>query len=174
MSDSTAAILSLGANLGDRAATLHAALAALQDAADAPLVVSRWYETAPMYIEDQPAFYNLAVAASFSLSPPALMQHLLALEQRLGRVRTVRFGPRAIDLDLIAAGPWVHREPTLCVPHPRMLERPFVLIPAAEVAPAWRHPLVGASLQTLARRLDDDARATIRPLAIADAAARYA
>lgn len=158
----THALLSVGANLGDRAASIHAALDAIGHLALQPPAVSDWYESTPMYVEDQPAFYNLAVAVTVGTDPRSLMRALLEIERSLGRVRGVRFGPRAMDLDVIAVGPWVYTEPELTIPHPRMLERPFVLVPAAEVAPAWRHPLVGATLAELAAGLGADARATIR------------
>jgi 2-amino-4-hydroxy-6-hydroxymethyldihydropteridine diphosphokinase len=158
----TNALLSVGANLGDRAKSIHAALEAIGHLALHPPVVSDWYESAPMYVEDQPAFYNLAVAVTVATDPRTLMRALLEIERALGRERGVRFGPRAMDLDVIAVGPWVYAEPELTIPHPRMLERPFVLVPAAEVAPTWRHPLVGATLAELAAELNPDARATIR------------
>jgi 2-amino-4-hydroxy-6-hydroxymethyldihydropteridine diphosphokinase len=144
-------LLGLGSNVGDRLASLQAAVAALAPAA-VPTAVSAVYETRPMYVEDQAAFLNIAVAAETRLGAPDLLARLKDLERRLGRTPGVRFGPRRIDIDILIFGEEVVVGPGLEVPHPRMLERGFVLVPAADVAARWRHPVSG---RTIAEHLAD-------------------
>jgi 2-amino-4-hydroxy-6-hydroxymethyldihydropteridine diphosphokinase len=140
-----AVLLSLGANQGDRAANLRAAVAGLGRFLDMR-AVSAVYETAPMYETDQPAFLNLAVVAGTDLPPAALLAALKALERRLGRLPTTRFGPRPIDIDIVFYDDRMIDAPDLTIPHPAMAERGFVLAPAADVAPAWRHPADGLTV----------------------------
>ncbi len=146
------AVISLGSNLGDRQATLSSAVRALEDLAVGPVRCSRWHETAPMYVEDQPAFLNGVLAGPFTGPPEALLDALLSIERAHGRVRSQRYGPRTLDLDVIAFGGLVLSTPTLTLPHPRMHERPFVLEPAMEVAPDWVHPLLGHTISELVTR----------------------
>jgi 2-amino-4-hydroxy-6-hydroxymethyldihydropteridine diphosphokinase len=141
-------LLGLGANQGDRDANLRAAVAGLRRFLDVR-AVSAVYETAPMYETDQPAFLNLAVLAGTDLPPAALLEALKALERRLGRMPAVRFGPRAIDIDIVFYDDRVIDEPDLTVPHRAMAERGFVLAPAADVAPGWRHPQTGRTVAEL-------------------------
>lgn len=134
--------LGLGTNLGDRAANLRAALAALQDVAEID-AVSAIYETAPLYVTDQPAFLNMAVRASTTLPPRDLLGALKALENHLGRVASVRYGPRLIDLDILFYDGVVMDETDLTIPHPRVHERRFALVPLADIAADLPHPLLG-------------------------------
>jgi 2-amino-4-hydroxy-6-hydroxymethyldihydropteridine diphosphokinase len=138
-------LLSLGANLGDRAANLRAAVAGLGRFLDVR-AVSAVYETAPMYETDQPAFLNLAAVAGTDLPPAALLAALKALERRLGRLPAIRFGPRPIDIDIVLYGERTVDTPDLRIPHPAMGERGFVLAPAADVAAEWRHPETGRTV----------------------------
>ncbi len=148
------AIIALGSNLGDRGDAIARAIEAL-GALGEIVSASPLYETAPMYVLDQAPFLNAAVALETELAPVPLLDALLAIERALGRVRDgERFGPRRIDLDLIAVGDAVLDAPTLTLPHPRMHERPFVVMPMLDVAPDWVHPLLGVSLRELAARLE--------------------
>ncbi len=127
--------LSLGSNLGDRRANLEEALRLLTSEAVRVVRRSSWYETDPVGYADQPAFLNLVVEVRTTLDPRALLARAQAVEAALGRVRTVRWGPRTVDVDLLLYGGRVVVEPDLVVPHPRMRERAFVLLPLYEVAP---------------------------------------
>jgi 2-amino-4-hydroxy-6-hydroxymethyldihydropteridine diphosphokinase len=134
----TRAYVGLGANLGDRERTLLAAVAALAAEPEIEVVaVSSLRETEPVGVGEQPRFLNGAVALDTTLSAARLLERLLSVEQRFGRVRVPgEHGPRTLDLDLLLYGDAVIDEPGLTVPHPRLHERRFVLEPLAELAPA--------------------------------------
>jgi 2-amino-4-hydroxy-6-hydroxymethyldihydropteridine diphosphokinase len=128
--------LSLGGNLGDPAQSMGAALRIL-DADDSTRVVavSSLYRTPPWGKLDQPDFLNAAAEISTTLAPHALLELCLDAERKLKRVREERWGPRLIDIDILVYGERIIHETGLEVPHPRMLERAFVLAPLAEIAP---------------------------------------
>ncbi|HZB23598.1 MAG TPA: 2-amino-4-hydroxy-6-hydroxymethyldihydropteridine diphosphokinase [Gaiellaceae bacterium] len=151
----TRAYVGLGANLGEREATLRAALAMLDDVQGIDVVaVSAFRETEPVGLVDQPRFVNAAAAVATDLGPRELLDALLALERALGRSRDgPRFGPRTVDLDLLLYGPEVVDEPGLTVPHPRLHERAFVLEPLAELDPGLEIPGRGP-VQTLLSNLE--------------------
>lgn len=123
------AYVGLGSNLGDREATLRAAIAALPGV----LAVSELRETDPVGVTEQPAFLNCALALETELSARELLERLLGVERELGRERRERWGPRTIDLDLLVYGSETIDEPGLTVPHPRLHERRFALEPLAEL-----------------------------------------
>jgi len=132
------ALLGLGGNVGDVRATLDKAITLLADNKDVILRArSSDYATPPWGVTDQPPFVNLAIAIETTLSPRALLHRALEVERALGRdrARETRWGPRTIDIDLIAYGDLVLDEPDLTLPHPRLFERAFVLVPLAEIAP---------------------------------------
>lgn len=127
--------LSLGSNLGDRAAHLAAAIAALAPAVKVTRE-SAIYETEPWGYTAQPAFLNQAVAGQTTLRPRELLAHLKAIETTVGRTPTFRYGPRQIDLDILFYDDLELDEPGLTIPHPQLFQRPFVLLPLAEILPA--------------------------------------
>lgn len=135
-SELSEAYIALGANLGDREATLMKAVAVLQEhPAIEVLRCSDLYETDPVGYLDQPCFVNMALALRTSLDPETLLSVMLNIELRLGRERKIRFGPRTVDLDLLWIGGREMNTPALTLPHPRMMERAFVLIPLADIVP---------------------------------------
>jgi 2-amino-4-hydroxy-6-hydroxymethyldihydropteridine diphosphokinase len=151
----TRAYVGVGANLGDREASLRAAVDLLAGTPGIDVVaVSSFRETDPVGYVDQPRFLNGAVALETELSPRELLEALLAVERSLGRTRDgPRFGPRTIDLDLLAYGEQALEEPGLTVPHPRLGERAFALEPLLELDPALVLPGLGA-LETVLRKLE--------------------
>ncbi len=144
------AYIGVGSNLGDRAAAIDAAIEAL--AATPGLRVtatSRVRETDPVGLTGQPRFLNAVIEVETRLSPAALLKRLLAIEDRLGRVRTTRWGPRIIDLDLLLHGSRVVKTKSLTLPHPRLAERAFVLEPLAELRPDLKVPGTGRTVSAL-------------------------
>jgi 2-amino-4-hydroxy-6-hydroxymethyldihydropteridine diphosphokinase len=132
------ALIALGGNLGDVRATLDRAVAELCDEDEVRLRArSSDYRTAPWGEENQPAFLNICIAVQTRLSPQALLARAQAIEQALGRRRAHerRWGPRPIDIDLLAYDDLSFTTPELTLPHPRLFERAFVLVPLAEIAP---------------------------------------
>jgi len=126
--------LSLGSNLGDRLQYMGQAVRRLQEHPGIRITaLSSVYETEPVGYTDQPAFLNAVVAGETRLTPKELLYAILEVEKSLGRTREVRWGPRTIDLDILLYGTDSWNEEDLQIPHPRMLERAFVLIPLAEL-----------------------------------------
>jgi 2-amino-4-hydroxy-6-hydroxymethyldihydropteridine diphosphokinase len=160
--------LALGSNLGDRAANLRRALGGLPPEIQVE-AVSRCYETEPAYVLDQPRFYNLACRGNTALSPLAALRWLKALEVQLGRSPGERYGPRLVDIDLLLYGEEVLETPELTVPHPRLAERAFVLVPLAEVAAGAVHPVLGETIEALCGRLGDTSH-LVWPVPMCDAA----
>ena len=155
MSSSVVAYLLLGSNLGDRAALLHAAQAYLAATAGEVVAASALYETAAWGREDQPAFLNQALALRTALPAEELLERCLAAERQAGRERLERWGSRTLDVDILFYGPAIIDQPTLAVPHPRLAERRFALVPLAEIAPQLRHPQLGLSVAELLARCPD-------------------
>ena len=145
--------LSLGSNLGDRAAALQAALRALT-AVDGVAVMSHshCYETEPIGFKEQPAFLNMAVEIETALEPLELLKTVKAIEGQIGRQQTDRWGPREIDIDIILWGDTEYASERLTLPHKDFRERAFVLVPMAEIAPDAVDPVTGETIAALAQR----------------------
>ena len=151
--------IALGTNLGDRPANLAAARRALEPEVQV-LAASPIYETPPWGVTDQPAFLNQVVQGRTQLAPRELLDLLKSLEAGLGRLPGMRYGPRLIDLDILFYGERVLDEPGLTIPHPRLAERAFVLVPLADLAPDLTHPALGETVAELLNKVD---RAGIQP-----------
>ena len=146
--------LGIGTNLGDRERNLQEARAALSQRLEI-LKESSIYQTAPWGYLDQPAFLNQVIEAQTDLSSLNLLDFLKQTEKQLGRQANFRFGPRLIDLDILFYGNRIIQTPRLQVPHPRLSERAFVLIPLAEVAPEFVHPQNKQTVTQLLAALPD-------------------
>ena len=142
------AYLSLGSNLGDRAANLHAAVEQL-GVAGRLLAVSALYETEPVDVPDQPWFLNCVAAIETDKTPRELLKVVLQVEASMGRLRMREKGARNIDIDVLLFGDCVVDEPGLKIPHPAMHQRRFVLQPLVEIAPEVCHPLLGKTAREL-------------------------
>ncbi len=157
--------LGLGSNLGSRDAMLRAALAGLAPAFHLEHI-SSVYETAPQLVSEQPVYHNLVCLGRTTLAPHDLLRFLKDLEQRLGRTPTFRYGPREIDLDILLYGEQIITTPELTIPHPRLAERAFVLVPLAEIAPDLLHPTLGRSMHSLAEDVRHQPVSRLFPLAL--------
>ncbi|MBC8167733.1 MAG: 2-amino-4-hydroxy-6-hydroxymethyldihydropteridine diphosphokinase [Bryobacteraceae bacterium] len=155
--------LSLGSNLGNREEMLRTAIEALHSEDCRIERVSPVYETEPMYLTAQGEFLNLVVEAHSTLFPVRLLTRIARIERETGRRRSVRNGPRLIDIDIVLFGKFVVNTKDLQIPHPRMAERRFVLEPLVELAPELRHPVTGKTMRQL---LADLPPALIRRTAI--------
>jgi 2-amino-4-hydroxy-6-hydroxymethyldihydropteridine diphosphokinase len=145
--------LSLGSNLGDRFTNLQDAIRSLPPNIQ-PLSQSQIYETEPWGYTDQPAFLNLVIKGSTELTPQKVLAFIKEMEVFLGRKETFRFGPRLIDLDILFYDDLILDSPDLTIPHPRLIERAFMLIPLAEIAPEFIHPVTRKTIRQLASSMD--------------------
>ena len=134
--------IGLGSNLGDRSRSLREAVDRLSSEFLEDMVVSSVYESEPWGDTQQPKFLNMVVKGVSEWKPPAIINYLKSLERELGRIVRHRYGPREIDLDLLAFGRGVWKSEGVTVPHPAMWERSFVVLPLAEVWSDWEHPIL--------------------------------
>jgi 2-amino-4-hydroxy-6-hydroxymethyldihydropteridine diphosphokinase len=152
----TEAGIGFGANLGDPADSFARALAAFAAGGLRVLARSSLWRSAPWGITDQPDFLNAVALVAVREGPEELLACLKGIEVDVGRRPGVRWGPRVLDLDLLWHGDLLRVGEAVAVPHPRLPERSFVLEPAAEVAPGWRHPELGLTLRELRDTLRRD------------------
>jgi 2-amino-4-hydroxy-6-hydroxymethyldihydropteridine diphosphokinase len=148
------AYIGLGSNLGDRMATLRTAMQRLEKLGRIT-GVSSLYETKPVGYLEQPRFLNAVVALETALAPGDLLRALLDIERDLGRTRSFADAPRTLDLDLLLVDDLTLETTELTLPHPRLHERAFVLVPLAEVAPEMALPVSGQTMRQLLRSLPD-------------------
>lgn len=142
----------IGSNLGDKRSNLRLAAQQLESIGEIAKV-SSLYRTEPVGFADQDWFLNAVLHVRTGCAPREFLDGLIEIERKLGRVRTVRNGPRQIDLDILLWDDLVLEEPGLSIPHPRLHERLFVLAPLAEIAPDWQHPILGERISTLREQL---------------------
>ena len=142
------AYLSLGSNVGDRAANLNTAIDRLRAFGEV-VAVSSFYETEPVEFTAQPWFLNCAVTLNTDATPKQLLTVIVDIEQQLGRRRAQQKGPRTIDIDILLFGDQIVDDPGLTIPHPTLHERRFVLEPLVEIAPGARHPVFKQTIREL-------------------------
>jgi 2-amino-4-hydroxy-6-hydroxymethyldihydropteridine diphosphokinase len=156
-------LIALGANLpspaGGPQQTLEAALERLEASGVHIAARSRWYRTAPVPVSDQPWFVNGVARVETALEPAALLMLLRQVEEAFGRQRTMPNAARTLDLDIIDYDNRVENTAELTLPHPRMQDRAFVLLPLAELAPGWRHPTLGKTVENLISALSPEQKA---------------
>ena len=152
----TECAIALGSNLGNSLDTLESSLRVLNQTPGIKLkTTSSWYQTKPVgTTQPQPDYLNGCAVLEAEQTPEELLTILQATELQFGRVRTERWGARTLDLDLLLYGDLVLDIPNLTIPHPRMTERAFVLVPLAEIAPAWIEPVSGIAIAQLAKAVD--------------------
>jgi 2-amino-4-hydroxy-6-hydroxymethyldihydropteridine diphosphokinase len=145
--------LALGTNLGDRLTNLKQAISALTPQMEVQ-TKSQVYETPPWGYEEQPKFLNQVIKAQTYLEPESLLKHLKRLEVALGRKASFQNGPRLIDIDLLFYDDLVLNQPALVLPHPRLHERGFVLLPLMDIAPDLVHPVYKKSVREMVAQCD--------------------
>jgi len=145
--------IGLGSNLEPERHLRQALNAMRQEPGLQVIALSPVYQTAPWGVTDQPDFLNAVLELRTTVNPVAMLDWLLELEKRLGRVRLERWGPRTLDLDVLAWGNRVINTPRLEIPHPRLHQRGFVLVPFCDLAPQWRHPILGRTARDMLKEI---------------------
>jgi 2-amino-4-hydroxy-6-hydroxymethyldihydropteridine diphosphokinase len=153
--------LLLGANLGDRVVTLAQAVVRIEQRVGRVVSQSNLYETAPWGVTEQPAFLNQVLSVETTLEPEAVLAQTQAIESELGRVRHEHWGARTIDIDLLYYDQLVWQTPTLTLPHPFLHQRRFTLVPLADIAPDFIHPVLRKTTLGLLADCDDTGTVTI-------------
>jgi 2-amino-4-hydroxy-6-hydroxymethyldihydropteridine diphosphokinase len=150
--------IGFGSNQGDSVDICNGAIAMLRENSQIEIEeVSSFYRTKPEGLENQPWFVNGVIKCATELEPEELLRFLREVENHFGRVRRERWGPRTLDLDILTYGDRILNHDDLTIPHPRLHERRFVLVPLQEIAPDWRHPLLLASAESLLQQLAGEA-----------------
>jgi 2-amino-4-hydroxy-6-hydroxymethyldihydropteridine diphosphokinase len=148
--------LLIGGNMGDRLQNLHQAIDLLAASCGPVLQQSAVYETAAWGKTDQAAFLNQAIVLSTALSPQELITTILSVEEKMGRLRMEKFGPRVIDIDIMFYDDVIIHEPNLIIPHPELQNRRFALVPMTEIAPRMVHPVLNKTLEQLLLECKDE------------------
>ena len=150
--------LGLGTNLGNRLGNLRQAARAIEEDIGPILRASEVFETEPWGVTDQPHFLNACLCLDIDgeSDPEALLASLKAIERRMGRKETIRWGARLIDIDILLIGDRIYESPALRIPHLHLSERSFVLTPLIQILPGWSHPLTGKSLEEMSEALKDE------------------
>lgn len=150
--------LGLGTNLGNRLGNLRQAVRAIEEDIGPILRASEVFETEPWGVTDQPHFLNACLCLDIDgeSDPEALLASLKAIERRMGRKETIRWGARLIDIDILLIGDRIYESPALRIPHLHLSERSFVLTPLIQILPGWSHPLTGKSLEEMSEALKDE------------------
>lgn len=154
-------ILHLGSNKGNRMLNLQQARKSIAQKIGKIIKASRLYDTDPWGLKEQARFLNQATWVETALPPATLLEHVLAIENELGRERLKKWGARIIDIDIIFYGQKVIDEPGLQIPHPLMQDRNFVLEPLAEIAATWQHPVLKKSVAQLATACKDEHKVSL-------------
>ena len=149
--------LSLGSNLGDRVKNLKEAIKRMEESGKVSIKkISSVYETEPVGYENQPRFLNLVLQTQTSLDPHPLLEQLLSIEEQMGRKREGKWGPRNIDIDILFYDDLMVNSVELTIPHPRMHERRFILVPLAQIAPKLLHPFLKKNVTELLESCEDN------------------
>lgn len=148
--------LLLGANLGEREATLKHAVQLISERIESVTSQSKLYETAPWGVIDQPVFINQVIQIQTELSPKKVLEQTLKIEKQLGRERRFRWGARVIDIDILYYADFILEDSDLHLPHPRLHERRFTLVPLVEIAPDFVHPVLKKTNRELLEKCTDE------------------
>jgi len=152
--DMEAVGIGLGSNMGDRLNNLRIAVQLLKNAGFNVKRQSDVFETPHFGVKEQPYFLNACLLAESDMGPKEILRLLKSIELKVGRKPRMRWGPREIDLDILFIDHLVYRDDELTIPHPRLQERSFVIVPLFQICPKWKHPLLGVTVEDLYRNVN--------------------